>query len=139
MRIVGTDLALVWAVLAFVLNFVPNVGIVLSLIPPAILTMLEFGWQRTLIILVGYIGLNFVVDNVIKPRFLQTGLDVPPLLGLISLIVWSYLLGAPGALLAIPLTIAIRRLLDTAVVDSAAVATAAEDTGDRYTAETSSL
>jgi len=113
MRIVGTDLALVWAVLAFVLNFVPNVGIVLSLIPPAILTMLEFGWQRTLIILVGYIGLNFVVDNVIKPRFLQTGLDVPPLLGLISLIVWSYLLGAPGALLAIPLTIAIRRLIDS--------------------------
>jgi predicted PurR-regulated permease PerM len=113
MRIVGTDLALAWAVLAFVLNFVPNVGIVLSLIPPAILTLLEFGWQRTLVILVGYIGLNFVVDNVIKPRFLQTGLDVPPLLGLISLIVWSYLLGAPGALLAIPLTIAIRRLIDS--------------------------
>jgi AI-2 transport protein TqsA len=98
-------------VLAFILNFVPNVGIILSIIPPVILTLLEHGWQRTLVILAGYIVLNFVVDNVIKPRFLQSGLDVAPLLGLISLIVWSYLLGPPGALLAIPLTIAIRRVL----------------------------
>jgi AI-2 transport protein TqsA len=111
MRAVGTDLALVWAVLAFVLNFVPNVGIILSLVPPVILTLLESGWHRALVILAGYIVLNFVVDNLIKPRFLQSGLDVPPLLGLLSLVVWSYLLGPTGALLAIPLTIAIRRVL----------------------------
>jgi AI-2 transport protein TqsA len=111
MRAVGTDLALVWAVLAFVLNFVPNVGIILSLIPPALLTLLEYGWRSTLVIVAGYLVLNFVVDNVIKPRFLKSGLDVPPLLGLLSLVVWSYLLGPPGALLAIPLTIAIRRIV----------------------------
>jgi AI-2 transport protein TqsA len=114
MRAVGTDLALVWAVLAFVLNFVPNVGIILSLVPPVILTLLEFGWQRALVILAGYIVLNFIVDNLIKPRFMQSGLDVPPLLGLLSLVVWSYLLGAPGALLALPLTIACRRVLQDA-------------------------
>jgi predicted PurR-regulated permease PerM len=111
MRVVGTDLALVWAVLAFVMNFVPNIGILLSLIPPVILTLLEFGWQRTLVILAGFIVLNFVIDNVIKPRFMQRGLDVPPLLGLLSLLVWGYLLGPPGALLAIPLTIAVRRVV----------------------------
>jgi AI-2 transport protein TqsA len=111
MRAVGTDLALVWAVLAFVLNFVPNVGIVLSLVPPVILTLLEHGWQRALVILAGYLVLNFIVDNVVKPRIMQSGLDVPPLLGLLSLLVWGYLLGAPGALLAVPLTIAIRRVL----------------------------
>ena len=111
MRVVGTDLALVWAVLAFVLNFVPNVGIILSLVPPVVLTLLESGWQRALVILAGYVVMNFVVDNLIKPRFMQSGLDVPPLLGLLSLVVWGYLLGPPGALLAIPLTIAIRRIL----------------------------
>jgi predicted PurR-regulated permease PerM len=114
MRAVGTDLALVWAVLAFVLNFVPNIGIILSLVPPVILTLLEFGWQRALVILAGYVVLNFIVDNLIKPRFMQSGLDVPPLLGLLSLVVWSYLLGAPGALLALPLTIACRRVLQDA-------------------------
>lgn len=114
MLAVGTDLALVWAVLAFVLNFVPSVGIILSLVPPVILTLLEFGWQRSLVILAGYVVLNFVVDNLIKPRFMQSGLDVPPLLGLLSLLVWGYLLGAPGALLAIPLTIAARRVFQDA-------------------------
>jgi AI-2 transport protein TqsA len=109
MRAVGTDLALVWAVLAFVMNFVPNVGIILSVIPPVLLTLLEHGWQRSLMILAGFLVLNFVIDNLIKPRFMQRGLDVPPLLGLMSLVVWSYLLGPPGALLAVPLTLAVRR------------------------------
>jgi AI-2 transport protein TqsA len=111
MLVVGTDLALVWAVLGFILNYVPNVGIILSMIPPVILTLLELGWQRALVVLVGFLVLNFVVDNLIKPRFMQSGLDVPPLVGLLSLVVWAYLLGPIGAILALPLTIAVRRVL----------------------------
>jgi AI-2 transport protein TqsA len=114
MLIVGTDLALVWAVLAFVMNFVPNVGIILALVPPVILTLLELGWQRALVILAAFVMLNFVVDNLVKPRFLRSGLDVPPLLGLLSLVVWAYLLGPTGAVLALPLTIAVRRMLEDA-------------------------
>jgi predicted PurR-regulated permease PerM len=116
MLVVGTDLALVWAVLAFIMNYVPNVGIILSVIPPVILTLLELGWQRALVVLAGFLVLNFVVDNLIKPRFMQSGLDVPPLVGLLSLVVWAYLLGPIGALLALPLTIAVRRVLQDAEV-----------------------
>jgi predicted PurR-regulated permease PerM len=114
MLLVGTDLALVWAVLAFIMNFVPNVGIILSVVPPVILTLLELGWQRALVVLAAFLVLNFVVDNVVKPRFMQSGLDVPPLVGLLSLLVWAYLLGPTGALLALPLTIALRRVLHDA-------------------------
>jgi len=110
MLAVGTDLALVWAVLSFVMNFVPSIGMVLSLVPPVLLTLLEYGWQRALVILAGFLVLNFVIDNIIKPRFMQSGLDVSPLVSLLSLIVWSFLLGPVGALLALPLTIALRRL-----------------------------
>ena len=108
---VGTDLAVVWAVLAFIMNFVPNVGIILSVVPPALLTLLEHGWERALVIVAGFLVLNFVVDNVIKPRFMQSGLDLPPIVGLLSLVVWAYLLGPVGTLLAVPLTIALRRVL----------------------------
>ena len=73
MLALGTDFALVWAVLAFIMNFVPNVGIILSVVPPAILTLLELGWQRALVVLAGFLVLNFVVDNLIKPRFMQSG------------------------------------------------------------------
>ena len=110
MLAVGTDLALVWAVLAFVMNFVPNIGMVLSLVPPVLLTLLESGWQRAAVILGGFLVLNFIIDNIVKPRFMKTGLDLSPLISLLSLIVWSYLLGPIGALLAVPLTIVLRRL-----------------------------
>lgn len=116
MLAVGTDLALVWAVLAFIMNYVPNVGIILSVIPPVLLTLLELGWQRAVIVLAAFLVLNFVVDNLVKPRFMQSGLDVPPLVGLLSLVVWAYLLGPIGALLALPLTIALRRVLQDADV-----------------------
>lgn len=110
MLALGTDLALVWAVLAFVMNFVPSIGMVLSLVPPVLLTLLEAGWQRAIVILAGFLVLNFIIDNIVKPRFMQSGLDVSPLVSLLSLIVWSFLLGPIGALLALPLTIALRRL-----------------------------
>jgi AI-2 transport protein TqsA len=116
MLAVGTDLPLVWAVLAFIMNYVPNVGIILSVIPPVLLTLLELGWQRSVVVLAGFLVLNFVVDNLVKPRFMQSGLDVPPLVGLLSLVVWAYLLGPIGALLALPLTIALRRVLREAEV-----------------------
>jgi predicted PurR-regulated permease PerM len=116
MLAVGTDLPLVWAVLAFIMNYVPNVGIILAVIPPVILTLLELGWQRALVVLAGFLVLNFVVDNLIKPRFMQSGLDVPPLVGLLSLVIWAYLLGPIGAILALPLTIAVRRVLQDADV-----------------------
>jgi AI-2 transport protein TqsA len=116
MLAVGTDLALVWAVLAFIMNFVPNVGIILSVVPPVILTLLELSWQRAVVVLAGFLLLNFVVDNLVKPRFMQSGLDVPPLVGLLSLVVWAYLLGPVGTLLALPLTIALRRMLEDAQV-----------------------
>ena len=113
----GTDLPLVWAVLAFIMNFVPNVGIILSVVPPAILTLLDLGWQRALVIVAAFLVLNFVVDNLVKPRFMQSGLDVPPLVGLLSLVIWAYLLGPVGALLALPLNIALRRVLEDAQVE----------------------
>jgi predicted PurR-regulated permease PerM len=116
MLAVGTDLALVWAVLAFIMNFVPNVGIILSVVPPVILTLLELSWQRAVVVLAGFLVLNFVVDNLVKPRFMRSGLDVPPLVGLLSLVIWAYLLGPVGTLLALPLTIAVRRALEDAQV-----------------------
>ena len=114
MLVVGTDLPLVWAVLAFIMNFVPNVGIILSVVPPVILTLLELSWQRAVAVLAAFLVLNFVVDNVVKPRFMQSGLDVPPIVGLLSLMVWAYLLGPIGTILALPLTIAIRRVFQDA-------------------------
>jgi AI-2 transport protein TqsA len=109
--ILGVDLPMVWAVVAFIMSFVPNIGIILSIVPPALLALFAFGWQRAVVVVVGYVVVNFLIDNIVKPKFLKDSVDVSPLVGLLSLIVWSFLLGPMGALLAIPVTLALRQIM----------------------------
>lgn len=111
MMSLGTDLATLWSVLSLVLSFVPGVGFLLSMIPPAALTLLEFGVPRTLILIAIFVVWNNVVDNVIKPRFMKEGFDMGPFVMFASLLLWAYILGPTGALLAVPLTAALRRLV----------------------------
>lgn len=110
MLLIGTDLPVLWAIVALVLSFVPGIGFALSMIPPAALTLLEFGVARTAVLIAVFVVLNNVVDNVIKPRFMKQGFDLGPFVMFASLLFWAYVLGPTGALLAIPLTTAVRRL-----------------------------
>ena len=112
--LVGVDFPVLWAVLCFFLNFVPAVGNMLALIPPALLALLEFGWQRALVVVVGYFVTNTVMDLVVKPRFFNTSLDISPLVIILSLILWGWLLGPAGPILAVPLTMVVQRLFLTA-------------------------
>jgi predicted PurR-regulated permease PerM len=107
----GTDLPVLWSVVALVLSFVPGVGFVLSMIPPVALTLLEFGIPRSLVLIAVFVVWNNVVDNVIKPRYMKDGFDMGPFVMFASLLVWAFLLGPTGALLAVPLTAAARRLV----------------------------
>jgi predicted PurR-regulated permease PerM len=106
----GVDFAVTWGVLFFFFNFIPAVGFLLALIPPAFVCFLELGWKRTLVMLIGYYVLNFVSDNIIKPKFLKKGLDLSILLIILSLLFWSWVLGSIGAILAVPLTMFIKNL-----------------------------
>lgn len=107
----GVDLAFLWAVVALVLSFVPGIGFILSMIPPVALALLEFGPVRAILLVVLLVVLNSVVDNVIKPRFMQEGFDLGPFVLFAAILFWAYVLGPTGALLAVPLTTAARRLL----------------------------
>jgi AI-2 transport protein TqsA len=110
MLVLGTDLPVLWAIVALVLSFVPGIGFALSMIPPAALTLLEFGGTRTAILIVLFVILNNIVDNVIKPRFMKDGFDLGPFVMFASVLFWAFVLGPTGGLLAIPLTTAVRRL-----------------------------
>jgi predicted PurR-regulated permease PerM len=109
--LMGVDLPLLWAAVALVLSFVPGIGFILSMIPPVALALLEFGPVRAGILVLLLIVLNSVVDNVIKPRFMQEGFDMGPFVLFAAILFWAYVLGPTGALLAVPLTTAVRRLV----------------------------
>jgi AI-2 transport protein TqsA len=111
--IVGVDFAFLWGVMSFLLSFVPNVGFLIALLPPTLLALVEFGFTRAIIVAGGYIIINFVVDNLIKPRFVGQSLDLSPLVVVLSLVFWGWLMGPLGALVAVPLSIGVKFFFDS--------------------------
>ncbi len=108
MLLVGTDGAVTWGVLGFFLNFVPSLGMILTVIPPVLLTLLERGWGPAGVVLGAFILVNFLTDNVIKPRFMRTGLNLGLLESVLALMFFSWVLGAAGAVLSIPIYLTVR-------------------------------
>jgi predicted PurR-regulated permease PerM len=107
----GVDFPVLWCILYFFLNFIPTLGFLLALVPPALLALLMHGWHTALAVVIGLIVTNTIVDNVVKPLFMKKGMDVSFLLVVASLVVWTFLLGSTGAILAIPLTMATRKFI----------------------------
>lgn len=105
------DFAFVWCFLYFFLHFIPNFGFAFSVIPPTLVALLMLGWKRALIVLGGLILSELLGDYVIKPLLMAKELHISILDIALSLTVWGYLLGPAGAILAIPLTLALRRYL----------------------------
>jgi len=110
MLALGTDAAVLWAVVCFLFAFVPF-GFILSMIPPLILTLLESGVGRALLLFGLFFVVNFIGDNVVKPKLMGGGLGLSPLLIVLALLGWGVVLGPMGALLAIPLTLTVKELL----------------------------
>ena len=108
--VLGVDYALLWAVLSFLLSFVPNIGFTLSLVPPTLLALVDSGWQTALIVFIGYQVINNVLDNVIGPKVVGKQMQMSALLSFLSVIFWAWVLGPTGAILAVPLTVLIRDL-----------------------------
>lgn len=109
--IVGTDYAFLLAVLAFMLNFIPNIGSIIAAVPAILLTLIEFGLFNTIMVALTYTAINVIVGSIIEPKVMGKGLDLSTLIVFLSLIFWGWLLGIVGMLLSIPLTIMVKIIL----------------------------
>jgi len=104
----GVDLAFLWALLYFFLNFIPTVGFTIALVPPTLVTLLMFGWTKAFVVAGGLILANLLVDNVVTPVFAKRALRISFLELTLALVGWSFLLGLEGAMIAVPLTVALK-------------------------------
>ncbi|MEV0681475.1 AI-2E family transporter [Actinosynnema sp. NPDC050436] len=111
LAIMGIPLPVLWALLAFITNYIPNVGFVLGLVPPVLLALLEGGWQTAAWVVVVYSVLNFVVQTLIQPRFVGDSVGLSTTVTFLALLFWAWLIGPLGAVLAIPLTLLVKLLL----------------------------
>ena len=105
----GIDFALLWGTLVFIMNFIPTIGSIVATVPPIAITLFQYGSiSKTLLVAGLLIVIQVIVGNVIEPKVMGRGLNLSPLVVLLSLMFWGWVWGIPGMLLSVPLTAVIR-------------------------------
>lgn len=107
----GVPVAVLWGLLAFITNYIPNIGFVIGVVPPAVIALLEGGPRLMVAVLVVYSVLNVVVQTIIQPKITGDVVGLSGTITMLSLVFWAYSLGAMGALLAVPLTLFVKAML----------------------------
>jgi len=111
--VLGVDFPLMWGILAFFLSFIPWIGLPLAVAPAVVLALAEHGIERALLVIAGVIVINILAENALSPMLMGRGLSLSPTILFLGFIFWAWLLGGPGAFLAVPLTIFVVLMLET--------------------------
>lgn len=109
----GVKFALLWGVVAFVLNFVPNIGPVIAGVPPVLQALLLNTPLEAGLVAALFIAIHMLLGNLLEPRVMGRGLGLSSLVVFLSLIFWGWLLGPVGMLLSVPLTSVCKILMET--------------------------
>lgn len=111
LALLGIPLAVLWGLLSFVTNYIPNIGFLMGVVPPAVLALLVGGWQLMLVVILIYWAVNFVVQSVIQPIYVGDSIGLSPVMTFVALVFWAWVFGPLGALLAIPMTVLVMAVL----------------------------
>jgi AI-2 transport protein TqsA len=110
----GVDYALIWGLVAFLLNYIPNLGSIIAAIPAVLLALVQLGPGSALVAASGFVMVNVVMGNIVEPRVMGKGLGLSTLVVFLSLVFWGWILGPVGMLLSVPLTMAFKVSLEEA-------------------------
>ena len=110
--VLGVDFAIFWGLVAFVLNFIPNLGSVIAAVPTTLLAMVQIGVGRGLLVALGYLVVNMVIGNFIEPHLMGRRLGLSTLVVVLSLVFWGWVWGPIGMLLSVPLTMVVKIMLE---------------------------
>jgi AI-2 transport protein TqsA len=110
--IIGVDFALLWGLLAWFMGYIPSIGFWIALIPPVLMAYAQYGLQTALIVFVAYVVINGGVQNFIQPKMMGDRLRISPVVVFVSLLIWGYLLGGIGAILAVPMTLLVLIIME---------------------------
>ncbi len=116
--LLNVPLPLTWGLLSFLTNFIPNIGFVIGVIPPALLALLDGGVGHMVVVIVVYSAINVVLQTFIQPRVVGDAVGLSTTMTFLSLALWTFVLGPLGALLAVPMSLLVRALLVDADPDA---------------------
>lgn len=110
--ILGVDYWLLWGLLAFILSYVPYIGLFVATIPPTILAYAEYGMTRALMVIAASILINLAIENILEPTYTGAKLRLSPTIVFASFFIWAWILGPVGAILSMPITVMLMLVLD---------------------------
>ncbi|MFY1111201.1 MAG: AI-2E family transporter [Methanosarcinaceae archaeon] len=126
----GIDFAILWGLLTFIFGYIPYLGFYLAAVPPMLLALFKYGPIGAVAVLAGISIINMLVENVLFPSLAGKGLKLSPTIVFLSLFYWSFILGAAGALIAVPLTMVVKMVLESSE-ETRVMAKMMESSGDR--------
>lgn len=109
----GLDFPLLWAMLAFLLNYVPTIGSIIAAVPAILLALVQLGPGAAGATAIGFAAINVVFGNVIEPRLMGYGVGISPLVVFVGLVFWGWVFGPVGMLLSVPLTMTLKLGLES--------------------------
>ena len=110
---IGLDFPLLWAMLAFLLNYVPTIGSIIAAFPAILMALVQLGLPEASATALGFVGINVVFGNFIEPRLMGYGVGISALIVFIGLVFWGFVFGPVGMLLSVPLTMTLKLALES--------------------------
>jgi len=111
--IIGVDYAILWGTIAFMLNYIPNIGSIIAAVPTMLLALVQLGFGGMIWTGIGYLAVNLIVGNIVEPKVMGKGLGLSTLVVFLSLIFWGFIFGSVGMFLSVPLTMTIKIILES--------------------------
>ena len=111
--LIGVDFPALWGLLAFLLNYIPNLGSLVAAIPAVLIAFLKLGVASGLVAVIAYLAVNIFFSNILEPRLMGISLGLSPVLILFSIVLWGWTFGLTGVFLAVPLTMTVKLILES--------------------------
>jgi AI-2 transport protein TqsA len=110
--IVGVDFPVLWGLVAFLFNYIPNIGSIIAAVPAVLLALVQFGVGPAIGVAAGYVGINMVFGNLLETRIMGKGMGLSALVVFVSLVFWGWVFGSIGMILSVPLTMLAKLALE---------------------------
>ena len=112
LAIIGVDYAIIWALIAFLLNYIPNIGSIIAAIPAVLFALIQLGFGGAFWTIGVFVAVNMIIGNIIEPKMMGKGMGLSTFIVFVSLIFWGFMLGSVGMFLSVPLTMSIKIILE---------------------------
>ncbi len=113
LAIIGVDYPLLWGIIAFLFNYIPNIGSIIAAVPAVLLALLQLGPGGALAVTVVYVVVNVLIGSMLEPKMLGRQVGLSTLVVFLSLVFWGWVFGPVGMFLSVPLTMTAKIALES--------------------------